>query len=78
VRWPSSVPVTVIAVTRRGRRCRPRRTRDALLDGADLTTMGPKLGILVLIGAVCVPAGFALFSAGERYARRHGKLKRSG
>lgn len=39
---------------------------------------GPKLGTLVLIGAVCVPAGLALFSAGERYARRHGKLKRSG
>jgi ABC-2 type transport system permease protein len=52
--------------------------RDALLDGADLTTMGPKLGILVLIGAVCIPAGLALFSAGERYAKRHGKLKRSG
>jgi hypothetical protein len=40
--------------------------------------MGPKLGILVLIGAVCIPAGLALFSAGERYAKRHGKLKRSG
>jgi ABC-2 type transport system permease protein len=52
--------------------------RDALLDGADLTTMGPTLGILVLIGAVCIPAGLALFSAGERYAKRHGKLKRSG
>jgi ABC-2 type transport system permease protein len=52
--------------------------RDALLDGADLTAMGPTLGILVLIGAVCIPAGLALFSAGERYAKRHGKLKRSG
>ena len=52
--------------------------RDALLDGAGLTTMGPKLGILVLIGAVSIPAGLALFSAGERYAKRHGKLKRSG
>jgi ABC-2 type transport system permease protein len=52
--------------------------RDALLDGADLTTMGPTLGILVLIGAVCIPAGLALFSAGERYAKWHGKLKRSG
>jgi ABC-2 type transport system permease protein len=52
--------------------------RDALLDGADLTTMGSTLGILVLIGAVCIPAGLALFSAGERYAKRHGKLKRSG
>jgi ABC-2 type transport system permease protein len=52
--------------------------RDALLDGADLTSMGSTLGILVLIGAVCIPAGLALFSAGERYAKRHGKLKRSG
>ena len=28
--------------------------------------------------AVCIPAGMALFSAGERYAKRNGKLKRSG
>jgi hypothetical protein len=27
---------------------------------------------------VAVPLGLAVFAAGERYAKRHGKLKRSG
>ena len=40
--------------------------------------MGHDLILLTVIGAVCVPAGMALFSAGERYAKRNGKLKRSG
>jgi ABC-2 type transport system ATP-binding protein len=30
------------------------------------------------LGAVSIPAGFAVFRVGERYAKRHGKLKRSG
>ena len=33
---------------------------------------------LLVLGAVCVPLGLAVFRAGERYAKRHGKLKRSG
>jgi ABC-2 type transport system permease protein len=52
--------------------------RDAILDGAGLATMWDKLAALTLIGAVAIPLGLALFSAGERYAKRHGKLKRSG
>jgi hypothetical protein len=31
-----------------------------------------------VIGAACIPIGLGLFSAGERYAKRNGKLKRSG
>lgn len=52
--------------------------RSAILDGGGLTTMGGELVALTIIGAVTVPLGLALFSAGERHAKRHGKLKRSG
>jgi ABC-2 type transport system permease protein len=33
---------------------------------------------LLVIGVVSVPLGLLIFRAGERYAKRHGKLKRSG
>ena len=52
--------------------------RRAIMEGDGLSTMGHDLILLTVIGAVCVPAGMALFSAGERYAKRNGKLKRSG
>jgi ABC-2 type transport system permease protein len=55
-----------------------RAVRAAIMDGAGLTSMGHELVLLALIGAVSIPIGLALFSAGERYAKRHGKLKRSG
>ena len=50
----------------------------AIMDGDGLTSMGRDLALLAVIGVVCIPAGLALFAAGERYAKRHGKLKRSG
>jgi ABC-2 type transport system permease protein len=53
-------------------------TRAAILDGAGIADLGGELLALVVIGTVAVPAGLALFGAGERYAKRHGKLKRSG
>ena len=53
-------------------------TRDAILDGAGLSAMGPELLALTVIGAISLPIGLALFAAGERYAKQHGKLKRSG
>ncbi len=52
--------------------------RRAIIDGEGLTSMGRELLLLTVIGVVCIPAGLALFSAGERYAKRNGKLKRSG
>jgi ABC-2 type transport system permease protein len=52
--------------------------RDAILDGASLSTMGDELWPLVVIGVVSIPLGLAVFGAGERYAKRNGKLKRSG
>ena len=33
---------------------------------------------LLLIGALSIPIGLLVFRAGERYAKQHGKLKRSG
>jgi ABC-2 type transport system permease protein len=52
--------------------------RAALLDGASLGEIQGDLWPLLVIGAVMVPAGLAVFRAGERYAKRHGKLKRAG
>ena len=52
--------------------------RDAILDGASLSEMGDELWPLVVIGIVSIPLGLAVFGLGERYAKRHGKLKRSG
>ncbi len=33
---------------------------------------------LLVIGALAIPIGLVVFRAGEQYAKRHGKLKRSG
>jgi ABC-2 type transport system permease protein len=52
--------------------------RRAIMEGDGLSTMGPDLLKLALIGVVCIPLGMGLFSLGERYAKRNGKLKRSG
>jgi ABC-2 type transport system permease protein len=52
--------------------------RAALLDGAGTATLLPNLGRLVLIGLVAVPLGLAIFRRAEMYAKRTGKLKRSG
>jgi ABC-2 type transport system permease protein len=50
--------------------------RDAILDG-DGVQMGDFVP-LIGIGAVSIPLGLAVFKAGERYAKRTGKLKRAG
>jgi ABC-2 type transport system permease protein len=52
--------------------------RAAVLDGAGLGEVWGDLWPLLVLGAVCVPLGLAVFKAGERYAKRTGKLKRSG
>ena len=52
--------------------------RDAILDGDGLTAMGDELWPLVVIGTVSIPLGLWVFRRGEQYAKRHGKLKRSG
>ncbi len=52
--------------------------RAAILDGAGVAAMWPYVWPLVLIGLVSIPLGLEVFRRGERYAKRHGKLKRSG
>ena len=52
--------------------------REAILDGAGLSTMWDEIWPLLLIGAVAAPIGLWVFRRGEIYAKKHGKLKRSG
>jgi ABC-2 type transport system permease protein len=52
--------------------------RDAIIDGAGVSDMWPNIWPLIIIGIVSVPLGLEVFRRGERYAKRHGKLKRSG
>jgi ABC-2 type transport system permease protein len=52
--------------------------RDAILGGDGLGSMWDEIWPLLVIGAVSVPLGLWVFHRGEQYAKRHGKLKRSG
>jgi ABC-2 type transport system permease protein len=52
--------------------------RKAILDGASYGQVWPDIWPLLVIGAVAVPVGLAVFRRGERYAKQHGRLKRSG
>jgi ABC-2 type transport system permease protein len=55
-----------------------RGCREAILEGAGLTALWSEIWPLLVIGAVAVPLGLWIFRTGERYAKKHGKLKRSG
>jgi ABC-2 type transport system permease protein len=55
-----------------------RGLRHAILDGAGVSAVWGDLWPLLVLGAVTIPLGLAVFRVGERYAKRHGKLKRSG
>jgi ABC-2 type transport system permease protein len=52
--------------------------RRALLDGADLAALWPLVWPALLVGIVSIPLGLRLFLYAERYAKRTGRLKRSG
>jgi ABC-2 type transport system permease protein len=52
--------------------------RHAILDGAGVRAVWGDVWPLLVIGAVTIPLGLEVFRRGERYAKRHGKLKRSG
>ncbi len=52
--------------------------RAALLDGAGVDELGGYLVRLILIGTAALPLGLAVFRQAEKYAKRTGKLKRSG
>ncbi len=55
-----------------------RGAREALLMGTPFAELKGDIGILLLFGIILVPLGLYVFSLGERYAMRTGKLKRSG
>ena len=53
-----------------------RGNRDSIIHGAGLAW--GDVWPLLIIAVVATPLGLAIFRVGERYAKRHGKLKRSG
>src|SRR5881296_3215180 len=55
-----------------------RGCRAAILEGAGITALWADIWPLLVIGAVSVPLGLWVFHTGEQYAKKHGKLKRSG
>jgi ABC-2 type transport system permease protein len=55
-----------------------RAVRAGLLDGSPPSAVLGDLLVLALMGLVLVPTGLLVFRAAERYARRTGRLKRSG
>jgi ABC-2 type transport system permease protein len=52
--------------------------REAILDGAGVGSMWDEIWPLLIIGVFSIPIGLWIFQRGEVYAKRHGKLKRSG
>jgi ABC-2 type transport system permease protein len=52
--------------------------RAALLDGAGAAELWGSIWPLLIMGVVFVPLGLFVFHLGESYAKRTGKLKRSG
>jgi ABC-2 type transport system permease protein len=52
--------------------------RAALLEGTPTLALGPSILPILILGALTLPIGIAIFGWGERYAKRTGRLKRSG
>ena len=52
--------------------------RAALIDGAGIAQLWNSIRVLLIMGVIFVPLGLFVFHLGERYAKRTGKLKRSG
>jgi ABC-2 type transport system permease protein len=52
--------------------------RRAVIDGAGPAAVWSDIWPLIVIGVITIPLGLYVFSLGERYAKRHGRLKRSG
>jgi ABC-2 type transport system permease protein len=55
-----------------------RAVRAGLLEGAAPGAVAGDLLILALMGVALIPIGLMVFRSAERYARRTGRLKRSG
>ena len=52
--------------------------RATILDGAPTSDLGRYLLPIVLLGLLAIPLGIGVFTWAERYAKRSGRLKRSG
>jgi ABC-2 type transport system permease protein len=52
--------------------------RRAVMDGRDVGLIWPDLWPLLVIGLVTIPMGLIVFVQAERFAKRTGRLKRSG
>jgi ABC-2 type transport system permease protein len=52
--------------------------RKAIQMGSGAGALWGDIWPLLISGVVCLPLGLAIFNAGERYAKRTGKLKRNG
>ena len=52
--------------------------RAALLEGTPTLALGPAILPILVLGTLSIPIGIAVFGWGERYAKRTGRLKRSG
>jgi ABC-2 type transport system permease protein len=55
-----------------------RSVRAAVLEGAPPSAVAGDLAILAALGVILVPCGLLVFGTAERYAKRTGRLKRSG
>src|SRR5919197_3079169 len=55
-----------------------RGIRHAVLDGSGVTALWGDIWPLIVIGVVAFTLGVWIFKRGEIYAKKHGKLKRSG
>ena len=55
-----------------------RGIRHAILEGAGVGQVWGDIWPLIVIGLVAIPLGLWVFRRGERYAKKHGKLKRTG
>jgi ABC-2 type transport system permease protein len=52
--------------------------RGAILDGTGTVALLPKMIPMLVIGVITIPVGMYVFGHFERYAKRTGRLKRSG
>lgn len=52
--------------------------RSALVDGAPTSALWSDLWPLIVSGIILIPLGLKVFSLGEHYCKRTGRLKRSG
>jgi ABC-2 type transport system permease protein len=52
--------------------------REAMLNNAGWSELAPDLALLMAMGLVTIPVGVWVFSRAEHYAKRTGRLKRTG